>query len=133
MAGNGFFTSSQVFRKDHRLIIAKNRHLASIAPIVLAYTAAGYVAGTVLARNTNSGIYQAYDDTLAASGVNTAACVLLDDVAVEDFNGNTSTSAQAITKGELYYDNMVGIDSNGITDLGGKIFVDGFNNNIFMF
>lgn len=126
------FTSQEVFRKNNPIILANNRHQAAVTPIRLAYNAAGYLAGTVLARNSVSGFYQAYDD-LGASGIDSAVGVLFHDVAVEDFNSLTSTAAQMISKGNVYESKLTGLDANAKTDLKSRSIVDGMGNTILMF
>lgn len=127
-----FFTSQEVFRKNHPMILANNRQLATIIGVRVAYDASGYLAGTVLARNSVSGYYQAYSD-IGASGIDTAVGILFHDIAVEDFNGLTSTAAQMITKGNVFETKLIGLDANGKTDLKSRSIVDGFGNTILMF
>lgn len=127
-----FFTSQEVFRKNHPMILANNRQLATIIGVRVAYDASGYLAGTVLARNSVSGYYQAYSD-IGASGIDTAVGILFHDIPVEDFNGLTSTAAQMITKGNVFETKLIGLDANGKTDLKSRSIVDGFGNTILMF
>lgn len=120
----------EIFRKDHPIILAANRHLASLRPVRLAYVDAnGYDAGTVLARNTVNGYYYAYDDN-GSSGLDTAACVLFEDATPA--SGSTML-ARAVFGGEVFYTKLTGIDTNGITDLGGRLITDAFENQILKF
>lgn len=127
-----FFTSTEVFRKNHPIILANNRQQAAITAVRVAYDASGYLAGTVMARNSVSGYYQAYSD-IGASGIDTAVGVLFHDIAVEDFNSLTSTAAQLITKGNVFEAKLTGIDANAKTDLKARSVIDGFGNTIMMF
>lgn len=123
----------EIFRKDYPMVIAKNRHLASIGAVRLAYDADGYPAGTVLARNSVSGLYQAYDDG-GSSGLNTAKCVMLDEFSVSEFEDTDATAlARGIFGGELFYSKLIGIDANGITDLGGKRYIEADGVEVFKF
>ncbi len=116
---------SEVLRYDDPNIIASARHLALMLGVRLAYDAAGYAAGTVLARNTTTGLYQAYDNG-ASSGLDAAICVLEKAVPVGDFAATTahavsnSVLTHAIFAGIVFYNKLTGIDANGVTDLGGK-------------
>lgn len=132
MATLDFVSKTEVFRKNHPAIIANNRHLASIAGVRVAYDAAGYLAGTVMARNNVSGYYQAYSD-VGASGTDTAVGVLFHDLAVEDFNGITSTAANLIVKGNVFEAKLIGLDAAAKVDLHGRSIIDGLGNTVLMF
>lgn len=124
---------TEIFRKDHPQILAANRHLASIKPVRLAYNASGYKAGTVLAKNSVSGLFQAYNDA-GSSGLNTATCILFEAVDVSSFaDSSDSALARGIWGGEVFEDKLVGIDANGKTDLNGRSIVDSTGVNIFKF
>ena len=113
-----------IFHKDFPMVIATNRASAVLLPVRLRYQANGYVAGTLLARNTTDGWFQAYNDG-GSSGINTASCVLFESIAPEDFDGANatgSTTAVGIFGGcTLYQNKLVGYDANGLTDLGGRL------------
>lgn len=115
---------SSIFRFDQPLVIAMNRSSAVLIGLRLKYQSGGYAAGTVLARNTTDGLYQAYDDG-GASGIDTAACVLFEAHAAEDFDGTAATStttAVGIFGGcAVYKDNLTGYDANALTDLKGRV------------
>jgi hypothetical protein len=119
--------NGQIFRKDMPLVIASNRSSAVLHPVRLRYQADGYAAGTVLARNTTDGLYQAYTDG-AASGTGTAAAVLFEAHGAEDFPGATSNDsclAVGIFGGcSLFYDSLTGIDAAGEADLGMREITD---------
>lgn len=115
--------NSEIFRKDHAIIISSNRQLASILGVRLAYDANGYAAGTVLARNTVSGSYAKYDNG-ASSGLDTAKAVLLHEVKAADFvSSGDVQAAQALFGGEVFEDKLTGLDANAKTDLGAKSIV----------
>ena len=123
----------QTFRKDFGpQIIAKNRHLASIGPVRLASSASGFAAGTVLAKNNVSGYFDAYNDG-GSSGLNTAVCVLLDAVPTTESLSPLKPLSRAVFRGELFYDNLTGIDANGVTDLAGRAYTDSLGNKILSF
>lgn len=112
------------FRKDHPIILSTNRQLATILPVRLAYHASGYEAGRVLGRNSVSGNYERYDNG-GSSGLDTAKCVLFEGHAVDEFDSSTGTViARGIFGGEVFYGKLVGIDSNGETDLGARRIID---------
>lgn len=118
--------SGEIFRKDHPMILASNRQLASLLPVRLAYDSDGYAAGTVLGRNTVSTFYEAYDNG-ASSGLDTAACILFEAVPAEEFDGtaaSSTTMAVGIFGGEVYKDKLVGYDSNAKTDLNAREIID---------
>lgn len=127
----------EIFRKNFKQVIAKNRQLASLAPVRLAYSASGYAPGTVLARNTTSGLYQAYNNS-GSSGIDTAAAILDAQIDVEDFAGDTSqlsggVLAQALFGGEVFKDALVGYDANALTDLKGREYTDATGTTIVKF
>lgn len=123
MASTDVSFNGEIFRHDRSLIISTNRQLASLLGVRLAYDANGYEAGRVLGRNTSTGLYEKYDDG-GSNGVDTARCVLLEKKDVTDFaSTGDSQAAVAVFGGEVYKDNLVGLDSNGETDLGAKTLV----------
>jgi len=123
MANLDALFNGEIFRKDHPIIIAQNRHLATISPVRLAYHASGYEAGRVLARNSVSGYYERYDNG-ASSGLDTATSVNLDAVDATDFPSTTGTVlARAVFGGELYESKLAGLDANAKTDLGSRSLV----------
>lgn len=124
---------SEVFRKNHKMIIAQNRHLATIGPVRLVHSSTGYLAGQVLARDPADGLFKNYDDA-GASGVATASCVLLEDVDSTEMSGSTGTAvARAVFGGELYEDKLVGLDANAKTDLKARTIVDALGINVLKF
>jgi len=123
----------QIFRKDTIQVISTNRQLASLLPIRVVYNSAGYYAGTVLARNTTSGLYQAYVNG-GASGTGTAACILNRDINPEDFasSGDTQTSVGVFGE-EVFTGVLIGFDGNAQTNLGAKQIVDALGTSIVKF
>jgi hypothetical protein len=121
---------NEVFRKDFPLVIARNRHLASIVPVVLANVALGYAAGTVLGRNSVSGEYMPYDDS-GASGEDTAVGVLFNTV--DAMSAGTVAGGQMIVRGELFEANLTGLDANGKVDLKSRSVVSGSGDTILIF
>jgi hypothetical protein len=119
--------NGEIFRKDFPMVIATNRSSAVLLPVRLAYDAAGYVAGTLLARNTVSGLFEAYDNS-ASSGLGVASCVVFQSIQASDFDSTAATgttTAVGIFGGcTLYKDRLVGYDSAGLADLGGRIIID---------
>lgn len=119
--------NANVFSKDYPIVIATNRSSAILNPVRLRYQADGYAAGTVLARNTTDGLFQAYDDA-GSSGTNTAACVLFEPHDVGDFDGTGatgSTMAVGIFGGcTLFEAKLVGLDAAAKTDLGARSIID---------
>jgi len=109
--------NNQIFRKDYPQIIAKNRHLASLAGVRLLAVGNDYIAGQVLAKNTVSGYFQAYQNG-GASGLGTAACVLMESIA--DLGLSTTLVGRGIFSGELFQGNLIGLDANAITNLGAR-------------
>lgn len=116
--------SGEIFRKDHPMILAARRDLASIKPVRLAFQTDGYVAGTVLGRNSVSGYYQAYTDA-GASGQDTAVGVLFEKVEEDLFASSGDTRmARMIAGGEVFEDKLTGLDAAAKTDLGSRSIVD---------
>jgi hypothetical protein len=123
-------SETEIFRNDRPAIIARNRHLASIFPVTLSYEATGYAAGTVLARNTTSGIYGKYDDS-GSSGLDTAVGILFHDV--KDAPSGNVAGAAMIVRGEVFEAKLTGLDANAKTDLGSRSIVSGTGDTILIF
>jgi len=119
----------EVIRRDDPNIIAMKRNLAVLGGVRLAYVAGGYEAGQVLGKNSVSGLWMKYNDG-GSSGESTAVAVLESPVPEALFPDTTAQSAsnsvvtQAIFGGIVFYDKLVGIDANGLTDLKGRRFSD---------
>jgi hypothetical protein len=129
-SGLDFQTSTQVFRKDRRLILAMNRHHATILGVRVAYVSGGYSAGQVMSRNSVSGLHEKYNSA-GSSGTDTAVGVLFNDIT--DMVASQSDVGQLIVKGELYYANCTSIDSDAVNDLKGRTVIDGSGVTILMF
>jgi hypothetical protein len=122
-----------IFRKDHRIILSGNRVLASILGIRVAYNSSDLLAGTVLARNTTSGLYQPYVLS-GASGTGTAACVLFEDKLNSDFASSADNLvARGIFGGEVFQAKLIGLDSGAISDLKARQIVDAAGDQILKF
>lgn len=123
----------QIFRKDNIQVISTNRQLASLLPVRVSYAASGYYAGTVLALNTTSNLYQAYVGG-GASGTGTAACILNRDINPEDFasSGDTQTSV-GIFGGEVFSSVLVGYDNNAKSNLNARQITDALGTVIVKF
>ncbi len=114
--------------RNFPIIIATNRSSAVLLPVRLRYNANGYAAGTVLARNTTDGLFEAYNDA-GASGLTIAAAVLFEPHQVEDFGGTGNSSGTCLAVGifggcTVYEDKLVGLDANAKIDLLAKTIVD---------
>jgi hypothetical protein len=130
MSGLDFVTSGQVFRKDYRMVLAMNRHQAAIIPVRLAYDAAGYVMGQVIARNTTSGLWSKYV-TAGSSGTDTAVGILFNDV--QDMPASGTDLGQLIVKGQVFEDACIDLDSAAKVDLGARSVITGTGATILMF
>lgn len=109
----------QVFRKDYPMILATNRHLASIDSARLAYDAASYKAGVCLARRTD-GLYVKYTNG-GASGTGTAVGFLFAPIDVSEFASTTGTAVERIViGGELLNSALSGNDATADTTLGAR-------------
>lgn len=133
MSGSGldFNTQQEIFRHNNKVLIARNRHLASLIGVRLAYDAAGYDLGQVVARNSVSGLYQKYD-TDGSSGTETAVGILFHDVPAA-LDGTSTDVAQVLIKGEVYEALVTDLDSDAKTTLNGRSIIDGQGNTIFVF
>ena len=124
--------NNQIKRNDYPIIIALNRHLATLLPVRLVNTGGDYAAGTVLGRVTASGLYKAYNDS-NSDGSEVARCILFEDVLAEDVPASTSAVARAIFAGYVFKDKLTGLDAAAIGDLYGKTIVDASGVNILKF
>lgn len=113
-------TSGEIFRADHPIILALNRHLATILPVRLAYVSGGYVAGQVLARNTVTGYFQKYDSG-GASGTDTARAVLFESA--DPVSGDTML-ARGIFGGWVFESKLIDLDNDAKTDLKATSIID---------
>lgn len=124
---------NEIFRKDHPMILAANRHLTSIKSARLAYDSGGYVAGQVLGKNSVSSEFADYADA-GASGLDTAVGILLEDVPVEAFPSTTgSAMARMVVGGEVFEAKCTTLTSSAKTDLNGRSIVDSSGVTIFKF
>lgn len=125
--GYDAFTSQEVFRKDHKQVIATKRELALILPVRLAPRVGGgnYAAGQTLAQYTSAAgslenLFVNYDNA-GGSGRETAKCILMFSTESQDATAAASANAApAIFKGIVFKDALVGWDSNAATDLGAR-------------
>ncbi len=126
----------EIFRKDHPIILATNRHLATLLPVRLVYDAGGYEAGRVVARLTsgpNTGLYGKYNNS-GGSGLDTAAAILFAEVDAADFPSATGSAvARGIFGGEVFKDKLVGLDTAAETDLGARTIIDASGTQILKF
>lgn len=108
--------SGEAFRKNHPMIIASNRHLASIQSVRLAE--GNYLAGQVISYDSADGLYKKYSEV---SGTKTADAVLFTDV--QSASGTTSLE-RGIFSGEVYEDLLIDLNAQAKTDLGAKTIVN---------
>lgn len=125
--------SGDIFHVNHPMILAQNRHLATLVPVRLAYDASGYEAGRVVARNSTSGEYAKYDNG-ASSGLDTAVGILFEEAPAAYFDSTTgSVIARMIAGGEVFESKLVGLDANAKTDLGSRSIVDATGTTVLKF
>jgi len=126
----------EITRYDQPLVIASNRASAILLGVRLRWQAGGYPSGTVLARNTTDGLYQAYASG-GASGTGTAACILWTGRKPEDFDGTAATSStvsQGIFGGcTVYKDRLTGYDAAALTALKGTEIIDASGTSLIKF
>lgn len=121
----------QIFRNDRPQVLACQRQLATLLAVRMRYRSTPYRYGTVIARNSVDGLYDAYDNA-GSSGTDTAAGILKDTV---DFGTATGGSQPVVCiAGGKVYENMVsGLDAGAKVDLKGRSFTDAEGTTIFMF
>ena len=130
METRGFSTSGEIFRKDNRIIIARNRHHAVFIGVHLKYDAAGYLPGQAIALNSVSGLWEKYL-TGGSSGTDVCTGIMFDDI--RDMPVNTKATALMLAKGEVYESLCIDLDSAAKVDLGGRSVVDANGTTVFMF
>lgn len=131
--------NNQVTRNDFAIILACNRHLATLLPVRLVYTGADYVAGLVLGRVTATGYYKAYNDS-NSDGSQVAAAVLFEDVKLTDISLSSPSGAasgtaiaRGIFGGEVFTDKLTGLDAAAKVDLGAREIIDASSVSILKF
>lgn len=122
-------SSTEIFRKDAPIILACNRHHATLLPVRLAFDAANYLAGQVIALNTVSGLYVKYASG-GASGTGTAAAILFEDASPA--SGDTDL-ARGIFEGIVFQGKLTGLDAGAITNLGARSVTDSTGVQILIF
>lgn len=120
----------EIFRKNHPVILACNRHQALLLPVRLRYQSGGYLAGQVLARNTVDGLFQPYVDG-AASGTGDAAGILHDDIDMP--TADESQTAIGIFGGQVYESKLTGLDAAAKVDLKSRSITDAEGTTILKF
>lgn len=121
------FTSGEIFRKNFKIVIATKRELALIRPVRLAPKVASdtsiYYPGQTLARYTSgpyAGQFVDYSDA-GASGRETATCILLSECYSQAADSAASAPlAQALFKGVVFKDALIGWDAAAKTDVNGR-------------
>lgn len=123
--------NNEIFRKDSKVIIALNRHLAKLTPVRLKNDTNGYVAGQCVARNTSTGYWEKFSGISGSSP--DSHCILFEDVDGSEFLGTTGTGlARGIVAGDVYQDKCTELDSTFKTALKGRLIVNNADN-IFSF
>lgn len=120
--------TAEGFRKNFPLLLATNRHHATVIGAQLAAQASDLVAGQLLARNSVSGLYDVYASA-GSSGLDTAKGILLLDAATS----TTSQVVQILMGGEVYKAKITGYDSDTPADLNGRVYINGAGEEIFKF
>lgn len=134
------FTSGNVYTPNFKSVIATKRELAVLLPVRLAPNtlSADYQAGTVLAQyNSSAGSLQNYYVNYvnsAGSAQGTAVCILNEFCSNQALTSAASTPLSvAVFSGILWKNLLVGLDSNAISNLGGKSITDATGNILFKF
>ena len=122
--------NGQIIRKDFPNIIACKRELCMFLGARLLYQSSGYVAGTVLARNSSTGIYEPYVNG-GASGTGTACAILPFDLL--DAPSGVNVLKQVLVKGQVYQAKLTGLDSGAISNLVAKSVTDVAGDQILIF
>jgi len=117
-----------IFRKDHYMIFAANRHLASIKPIKTQSTDE-LKPGQVMARNTSSGYFEKF--SAVSGGSYDSACVIIDELSSSEATG--TSVLRGVFGGELVKSALSDYDSNANTALGAKEITSGTGTEIVKF
>lgn len=135
--GNNFDANfnPEAFRANFPIVIACNRHHATILPVRMRFLGAGleYPFGQTIARNTVDGLYDKYVSG-GASGTGTAAAFLLygSDFASVGATGGSQAMA-AIFGGEVYSTALKDFGNSAPTDLKARTVVDATGTSIVIF
>lgn len=116
----------EIFRKDHPMILASLRHLASIKAVRL--EEGTYKAGQVVSYDSNDGLYK---DFSTVSGSLTADAILFADV--ESSESGDEPLERAIFGGEVFKSKLIDLNSQAETNLGGRTIVDAEGTEIYKF
>lgn len=129
--------NSEIFRKNHPIILAIRRELAVILPGRLDNVSADYAAGQVVARDTSDGLFKKW--SAVSGGTYDTVSVLLEDAAYpEDFvEGETGVTGSALaricTAGYVFKDKLTELDAQAISDMAAKTIVGAGGTNILKF
>lgn len=121
--------NSEIFRKDHPMIIAANRHLASIKAARLEYLADGYAAGQVIARDQSDGLFKKF--SAVSGGSFDTVSVLFEDIRANSATGDVL--ARAVVGGEVYEGKLLDLNASARTEMGAKSVVDASGTEILKF
>jgi len=121
--------NTEVFRKNFPIIIAVNRHQATLLPMRVEYRAADYYAGQVMAKRTSTGLFAAYAGVGGPDGTGTAVSVLFEDISNQVASAAPSGSnvARGIFAGKVWKGKLIGLDANAITNLNARTLSDSSN------
>jgi hypothetical protein len=122
-------TNNQLTRNDFPIIIALNRHLATLLPVRLVnISPSDYLAGLVLGRRTSDGAYKAYNSG-NSDGSQVAAGILFENVLATDITnpqgaGTGNPVARCIFGGEVFQGALTGLDANAVSNLKATTIID---------
>lgn len=122
----------EIFRKNNPIIIAANRMSAKIIGVRLKYDALGYLAGTVLARKTATGLYEKYNDG-GSGGTEVAKGILLDESPAEDQSAASGAVVRMLYAGTVFKAALTGYDAAALVDFKGREVVDGKGTELLSF
>ena len=121
--------NGEIFRKDHLMIFASNRHLASIKAINVT-PAEAHTPGQIMARDDGDGVFKKF--SAVSGGSYTSVCVLMDEVTTDEGDGSKAI-LRGIFSGELYKSALLDYNATALSDMGGKIVTDAQGDEILHF
>lgn len=127
--GQDAYFDGEAQRKDHPIVLACNRDLATILPTRVLNRAEGYKAGQVIARDTSDQFYKAF--SAISGGSFDSVGVLFESIGAQSATGGTL--ARTVFGGEVYKSVLVDFSSDASDEMLAREITDSLGTTIVKF